>query len=108
MNEYAIEARVTNEGPKTGIAFAIWWFLGLLGGHRYYLGRKGSGTAMLLLSLSVFGLIISLPWWLIDGFLVSGMCREDREEMRNKLRVETMYHRQAADPLEPTPPHALI
>ena len=97
MNDYTIEARVANEGPKTGIAFALWWFLGFVGGHRYYLGRKGSGTAMLLLSLSVIGLFISLPWWLIDGFLVSGMCREGREEMRNKLRVEAMYQRQAAE-----------
>ncbi|MEA1015471.1 TM2 domain-containing protein [Sphingosinicella sp. LY1275] len=40
--------------------------LGPLGIHRFYLGRTGSGIAMLVLSLTVVGLLVSVPWALID------------------------------------------
>ncbi len=29
----------------TLIAFLLWWFLGLFGGHRFYCNRAGSGAA---------------------------------------------------------------
>ena len=37
------------------VAYLFWFFLGMLGGHRFYIGLKGSGTAILLLTvLAVF------------------------------------------------------
>jgi hypothetical protein len=49
------------------VAFALWLVLGLLGGHRYYLGRVGSGV---LMTITIGGLGV---WWLLDLFLLSGM-----------------------------------
>ena len=48
------------------VAAVLAFFLGTLGIHRFYLGRNGSGVAMLLLSLSMLGLILTGPWALID------------------------------------------
>ena len=48
------------------VAAIIAFLLGPLGIHRFYLGRTGSGIAMLVLSITVVGLIISAPWALID------------------------------------------
>ena len=53
-----------NESKSTGIAFALWFFLGILGGHRYYMGHPGVGIGMLL---TIGGLGI---WTLVDGFLL--------------------------------------
>ncbi len=42
------------------------FFIGTLGIHRFYLGRTGSGIAMLVLSCTLLGLFITAPWALID------------------------------------------
>lgn len=58
-------SRVPSKSKAT--AYLLWLFLGLLGGHRYYLGRKGSGF---LMTITLGGLGI---WWLVDAFLIPGM-----------------------------------
>ena len=53
--------------PRDKFAAALLAFLvGPLGVHRFYLGRIGSGAAMLLLTCSVIGLIVSVPWAFVD------------------------------------------
>ena len=34
---------------SVGIAYLIWFFLGWIGVHRFYLGHTGSGIAMLII-----------------------------------------------------------
>jgi TM2 domain-containing membrane protein YozV len=48
------------------VAALLAFLLGPLGIHRFYLGRVGSGIAMLVLSCTVIGLLLSVPWALID------------------------------------------
>jgi TM2 domain-containing membrane protein YozV len=48
-----------------GIAYALWFFLGLFGGHRFYLGQVGMGLLMLFTG-GLFGVL-----WLIDLFTLS-------------------------------------
>lgn len=48
------------------IAALLAFLLGTLGIHRFYLGRVGSGIAMLLLSCTLVGLLVTVPWALID------------------------------------------
>lgn len=65
------------------VAYLLWFFLGLLGLHRMYCGRVGSGVAMLALTviggLTFIGMIghllltIVAIWWLIDLFLTAKM-----------------------------------
>jgi hypothetical protein len=61
---YAAEAG-RNDRDKL-IAALLAFLLGPLGIHRFYLGRIGSGIAMLLLSCTVIGLFVTVPWALID------------------------------------------
>ncbi len=58
------------------IAYVAWFFLGLLGVHRFYLNRVGTGIIMLVLTVSAIGLLVSSAWWLIDAFLIPGLIRE--------------------------------
>lgn len=48
------------------IAALIAFVIGPIGIHRFYLGRTGSGIAMLLLSCTVIGLLLTVPWALVD------------------------------------------
>lgn len=58
-------AAPTNDRNRI-VAALIAFFIGPLGIHRFYLGRKGSGITMLVLSMTVIGLIATVPWAFID------------------------------------------
>ena len=79
-----IEQRVTNDGPSTAVAYLLWLFLWFVSGHRFYLGR--SGTAILQI-LSYF-ILIGFIWALIDAFLIPGMIRDKRNEIRQQLSLQ--------------------
>ncbi len=51
-------------------AFLLCTFLGLWGAHRLYAGRIGSGIAMLLISLTLYGMLVTAIWALIDWILI--------------------------------------
>ena len=58
-------------------AFLFAFFLGVLGIHRFYVGKIGSAIAMLILSLTFFGLIVTGIWALVDWIIiVSGNFRD--------------------------------
>ena len=59
------------------VAALIAFLLGPLGVHRFYLGRVGTGILMLVLSCTVVGLLLSVPWALVD--MVRYLVMSDRE-----------------------------
>lgn len=73
-------ARTIPEGSsekKILPAFLFAFFLGVLGVHRFYVGKTGTGIAMLIISITVFGLIVTAIWALIDWIMiVSGNFRD--------------------------------
>ncbi len=76
------------------IAYVLWFFLGYLGAHRFYLGRALSGAVMLFITvvsaiLTVVlighaGLALVGLWWLIDALLIPGMT----SDYNNRLIAE--------------------
>lgn len=48
------------------VAALLAFFLGPIGVHRFYLGRTGSGIAMLVLCCTVIGFAVTIPWAIID------------------------------------------
>ncbi|MER5170348.1 TM2 domain-containing protein [Thioclava sp. GXIMD2076] len=94
-----VEQRVANEKKSALIAYLLWFFLPMLGVHRFYLGRWMSGLIMLILfgigtALAVI-LIGYIPlafvglWWLIDALLIPSMIRRDMDEMRARYLWES-------------------
>jgi TM2 domain-containing membrane protein YozV len=59
------------------IAALIAFLFGPLGIHRFYLGRTGSGIAMVLLSCTIIGLLATVPWAFID--MIRYLVMSDRE-----------------------------
>ncbi|TPR19142.1 NINE protein [Apilactobacillus timberlakei] len=68
------------------IAWVLWWFLGEVGGHRFYL-RRNNALAMLIIDIVgwiLTPILIGFPiilfiriWWIIDAFSIQTWLRED-------------------------------
>ena len=59
------------------VAALIAFLVGPLGIHRFYLGRTGSGIAMVILSCTIIGLLLTIPWGFID--MIRYLIMSDRE-----------------------------
>ena len=76
---------------STAVAYLLWFFLGVFGAHRFYLGRIGSGLLLLaltaatwVLSFVLVGYLLApLPflWVIVDLFLIPGMARRHNERL---------------------------
>ncbi|CAM3561665.1 TM2 domain-containing protein [Paracoccus nototheniae] len=96
QRELLIEQRVANEAKSPLIAYLLLIFLWGFGVHRMYLGRWISG--LLMLSLWALGWLLTMVligwplvafvalWCVIDLFLIPGMVRGDRDDIRRRLR----------------------
>lgn len=98
QQQMLIEQRITNEAKSPLLAYLLLIFVGGFGIHRFYLGRTGSGVAMLL--LAIIG-ALTLPigvgllllaalgiWMLVDLFLIPGMVNTQRDQLRRTLQYE--------------------
>ncbi|HEV7855779.1 MAG TPA: TM2 domain-containing protein [Herminiimonas sp.] len=82
---------------SAGVAYLLWFFLGSLGAHRYYLGKTGTAVAMTLLcviglltiflGVGVFLLVVAGIWALVDAFLIPGIVRGFNTALAMKFAV---------------------
>jgi len=64
------------------ITWLLWFFLAIIGGHRYYLGNIVMAIAM---TLTLAGLGI---WGLIDAFFIPAALRRNNREVSQRILVE--------------------
>jgi hypothetical protein len=62
-----------------GVLYALWFFLGAFGGHRFYVGDTGKGVGMLL-TLGGIGI-----WTLIDVFFIGRRLKEVNRAKREAI-----------------------
>jgi hypothetical protein len=76
-----IDGEEVSERPiLPALLLAIITPLGMLGIHRFYVGKVGSGIAMLILTLTGIGSIVTFVWSTIDWILiVCGAFRDDED-----------------------------
>lgn len=73
-----------NKAKNKWIAFLLAFLAGTLGLHRFYVGKIGSGVAMIILTFTGIGVLISAPWALIDLIMIltGGFKDKDNKELQ--------------------------
>jgi TM2 domain-containing membrane protein YozV len=69
------------------VAYILWFFLGLLGGHNFYLKRTGVAVTQLILTFTIIGMLmlITVVWVLVDAFLIPGWVRNQNNLLAAQL-----------------------
>ncbi|RNA70477.1 TM2 domain-containing protein [Alteribacter keqinensis] len=73
------------------IMYLLWWFTGVLGGHRFYLGDVGYGVALLL-----FGWLTLFIWPLIDVFFIGKRLEQMNDHLENDIIHQVKGYTQEA------------
>lgn len=64
-----MSAHLQSPPKSVGMAYLLWFFLGLFGAHHFYLGKIGRGV----------GYLVTLGWlgvgWIIDAFTLPAQVR---------------------------------
>jgi TM2 domain-containing membrane protein YozV len=105
-----IESRVANERKSVGLAYVLWFILGLWGIHNFYLGKPGMavfqiaggvfGIVLILIAaagptpLGIIGILVLIAWVLsffIDLFLIPGRAKAYSDHLRRKYEAELLF-----------------
>lgn len=84
-------------------AYILWFFLGALGAHRYYLSHNKTATAMIVLGIAAllshfFWPIVAvyIAWWLFDALLIPGYV--DAEQDHSMIQIVTELRAESDTP----------
>lgn len=88
-----LESEVKNQGKSMLVAYVLWYFLGMLGGHRFYIGKTGSAIAQLVLTITLVGMVVTGVWWIIDAFLLHGYVRDKNQEVEAEILSQILAQR---------------
>jgi len=69
-------------GKSIIMASLLCILLGLLGAHQFYTGHIVKGVVMLLLTITGWGLLITVPWTILDWALILTGQFHDRQDSR--------------------------
>lgn len=91
MNGQTVNVNVAITGKSIIVAYLLWWFLGTLGVHRFYLGKPGTGFAQLslfvagvvtaILLIGYVFLLVWFVWWALDAFFVYSIVNQANAEL---------------------------
>lgn len=71
-----------NEKKSPAVAYVLWFFFGVIGGHRFYAGDTGYALG-LLFTLGGIGF-----WALIDVFFIGRRIKEKNQQLQNGIMAK--------------------
>ncbi|WP_300998499.1 TM2 domain-containing protein [Hyphomonas sp.] len=86
-----IEQRAANEKKSAGAAYLLWFFLGWISAHRFYLGKPVTA----ILQIISYFFLIGFVWWLLDLILIPAIIDQKMEDARADA-AQAMRRRRSA------------
>jgi|GEM_PF-6522536 TM2 domain-containing membrane protein YozV len=83
-----IDFQVIAHRPSKSAAYVLCVFFGVLGAHRFYLGDRKTGAAMLAIGITIIGLPVTAAWAIADLFRIPAMIRQHDEDTRERLTAD--------------------
>ena len=93
-----IEQRLANDKKSGVVAYALWFFVGWFGAHRFYFGKNKIAIlfiALFFISILTFVFLVGIAtaivlgvWVIVDAFLIPGWIAQDTQEKRERLIEE--------------------
>lgn len=75
-----LQAKLQEYNRSHGVAYLLWFFLGTLGVHKFYIGKAGMGVlyiGLLIVSsigfVATFGDVENVVWWVFPGGALGAM-----------------------------------
>lgn len=96
-----VDGYIAAKMPRKRTAYLLWFFTGLLGGHRFYLKSYISGVFMALFLLGAPAL--TLIWWIIDLFRLSGMLEDRKLQLGEEIVTQIEQRHLEQQKLHPAP-----
>lgn len=90
-----VNSEIEKRKKNAVVAYLLWFFLGFMGGHRYFFGKTGSAIAMtlifwLLVWLFGLGALITGIWALVDVFQINGWLKKDQDNIENEVAQQIL------------------
>lgn len=91
-----IEERVKNDSKNIAVTYALWFFVGMFGAHRFYMKQKHAVTQLVLtlagiatsfLLVGVIPLVIVMIWMIFDAVKIPQWHEEERVFLRRLLTI---------------------
>lgn len=79
-----LENDMQKMAKKPVVAWLLWFFLGMFGAHRFYLGHTKVGVGMVV-SLIFTGGVVTLFWWIIEAITLSNRIKQVNENIESQL-----------------------
>ncbi|ERL65437.1 TM2 domain-containing protein [Schleiferilactobacillus shenzhenensis] len=94
-----VNSEVIKNQKSAAAAYLLWFFAGIIGAHRYYLGKTASAIAMTLTVVLTFGIgtIVTVIWMLVDVFAIGGWLEDDRLRLEKQAALEILARRSPPD-----------
>lgn len=82
-----VESELEAKKKNPVVAWLLWFFLGGIGGHRFYLGDTGRAVCMLFFNWCTLGI-----WGLVDAFFINSSLIKKNEaiELDTITRVKAL------------------
>jgi TM2 domain-containing membrane protein YozV len=93
-----MESQFNAQRKDLGIAYLLWFFLGWLGVHKFYLNRIGEGIIYIILFVSIIGWLALPILWLIDAFLMPEQTRQENDRLRWEIANRILWMRNYPQP----------
>jgi len=96
-----LESEVKNRGKNMVVAYVLWYFLGIFGAHRFYMGKTGTAVTQLILSITLVGLVVTSIWWIVDAFLTHTWVKEHNGRLESWMIDQIVAQKGYAQPSAP-------